>query len=578
MPRNLQELITQSKSRQKIQKATRHEHRLRLHTEVCIDRHDAQGATIFLDWVRTLIPEDKFQIFLSLFQFPAFTNELVGEIYNQLYRVFSGRNPAFNYQFRNLKLRDDWEWYREEMLDEGNIWRGDGWQTMKDNINSIIIVDQPKERQGGLAEPYFYFLPIDEVVAYHSDNGNIEWIIFEQDNDHVAYFDGQVREIYSISEKGEYAFVEGYPHMLNKCPARFFWTDTMTSKQPDIKQSPISKQLSKLDWLLFFEISKHHLDLYAPYPIYSAYQQDCDYSDPQTGSRCDGGFLRDEAGYVFTGRLVAKCPVCATNRLAGVGAFIEVPQPTEQIDMRKPVDITSIDRQSLDYNVEEVNRLKMDIFNNSVGRGTENIGEAINEMQVMSGFETKTSVLLNLKQNFEKAQQWTTDMICRERYGGAYLSASINLGTEFYVYTLKDLFAKYEEAKKTGASDSILDSIQDKIIEVENINNPTEMQRVVVLKHLEPFKHLTKHQVVELYGKKIITNLQDVILKVNFSSLIQRFERENTNVIEFASELEFDQKINIIKQNLLNYVSEETKISETAGSENGQPKVPAEAE
>ena len=513
---------------------------------------------MFLRWVRDLLPEEKYQVFLSLFQFPAFTNELVGDIYNQLNRVFFGRNRAFHYEFTDTFLRDDWEDYRTIVLKEPEVWETTAWRTMKLGINSVMIVDLPEQQTGRFPQPYFYFLPVESVIAYESAHDEIEWIAFYQSEDVVVYFDSETRAKYQVKD-GDYILIDEQPHTIGKCPARWFWTDPLNDKEPDVKQSPISKQLSKLDWLLFFEISKHHLDLYAPYPIYSAYEQDCDFSDPHTGSYCDNGFLRSEEGYAFDGRRVAKCPVCSANRLSGVGAMITVPQPTPEMDMRKPVDLTTIDKASLDYNVSEVKRLREDIFMSAVGRGTENISESMNEMQVASGFETKTSVLLDIKRNFEKARKWVTEVVCVERYSKGFTSASINYGTEFYIYTLKDLFEKYMEAKNQGASMSILDGIQDKIIEVENINNPIEMQRTYVIKHLEPYRHLTTKEVVELFGKKIIPDIDEVSVKINLSSLIQRFERENTSVIEFGSELEFDRKIQIIKQTLKNYVREHSE-------------------
>ena len=86
------------------------------------------------------------------------------------------------------------------------------------------------------------------------------------------------------------------PHSLGFCPVDFFWDDALTSLTPEIKKSPLSTQMANLEWLLFFSESKRHLDLYAPYPIYSAYEAECDYRNNATGDYCDGGFLRGESG------------------------------------------------------------------------------------------------------------------------------------------------------------------------------------------------------------------------------------------------------------------------------------------
>ena len=555
MPRsiaNITELISSQGARESVKRAANHESRLRLHSEVNLDSQATAGVNQFLLWVKGLLPDEKFNMFLHLFQYPAFTNELVGDIYNQLYRVFSGRNKAFNYQFSDNKLRDDWEWYRQDVLGEPEVWENKAWETMKLAINSVMIVDMHREKKG-MAEPYFYFLDIASVIAYEiKSNQTFDWIAFNQGEDYIAFFDTEQTALLKKAKKG-YTLEHTSLHGLGYCPARYFWSDNLGDGKYHVKQSPISKMLSKLDWLLFFEISKHHLDLYAAYPIYWAYSPDCDYTDPATGAHCDDGYLRTTEGYHFTAGRITRCPICAGNSLSGPGSVISVPKPDADTDMRDPVGITTIDRQSLDYNVEETQRLKVEIFEGSVGRGMENTKEAVNEMQVSSGFETKTSILVGLKRNFEQAQLWITETICKLRYGGAFLSASINYGTEFYVYTLKDLYDKYGEAKKSGASDIVLDSILDKIIEIENINNPVEMQRVYILKHIEPFRHLTKEEVVKYHKEGLIQDTDMVRLKLNFSSLIQKFERENTNIIEFGVEMEFNKKINLIQQTLISY-------------------------
>ena len=151
---------------------------------------------------------------------------------------------------------------------------------------------------------------------------------------------------------------------------------------------------------------------------------------------------------------------------------------------------------------------------------------------------------------------WLVDTLCRLRYGKAYTGCTINKGTEFYVYTVNELYDYYKLSKGSGAGDILLDSILDKLIETENINNPQQMQRAYILKNLEPFRHLTKKETVELYNKGL-ASFDDVRIKINFSSLIQRFERENTDITEFGINIEFDNKINVINQKLKDYVNEE---------------------
>lgn len=561
----IKQILQKPTKRQVIQKAANMQKRLRFHTETNIAVSDInQPTALFLDWVRNLLPKDKYNIFLQLFKFPLSTPAVVEDVYRELERVFYSRNSSSSYQFTDSELAEDWADYRKNKLNEPDIWKTVGWKKMQVSINSILVVDLPQVQMSVRPEPYFYWLEIEDVVDYEMVNdAEFKWIVFRQPNRRIAAFDDTYIRVYQLNEKNEIAsLVSEATHNLGYCPARFFWSTQLNEKNKDLKKNPISKELSNLDWYLFFSISKQHLDLYAPYPIYSAYAADCNFENNETGDYCDGGFLRNSSGEykILNDGTVEKCPCCSEKRIAGPGSFLEVPIPNQAediVDMRNPVQITTIDKDSLTYNVEECVRLRNDIIVSIAGSGgTVSEKEAINETQVAANFESKTSVLNALKTNFELAQKFVEDTICRFRYGSDFISSSISWGTEFYVFTVKELYNKYEQAKTNGASESELDAITQQILEVEYRNNPLVLQRMLILKQLEPYPHKTLDEVLKLHEKKLL-NENYVKLKINFSTLVERFERENINIIEFASARTFSEKIKLITDKLLDYVREE---------------------
>lgn len=561
----IKQILQKPTKRQVIQKAANMQKRLRFHTETNIAVSDInQPTALFLDWVRNLLPKDKYNIFLQLFKFPLSTPAVVEDVYRELERVFYSRNSSSSYQFTDSELAEDWADYRKNKLNEPDIWKTVGWKKMQVSINSILVVDLPQIQMSVRPEPYFYWLEIEDVVDYEMVNDTeFKWIVFRQPDRRIAAFDDTYIRVYQLNEKNEITFlVSEATHNLRYCPARFFWSTQLNEKNKDLKKNPISKELSNLDWYLFFSISKQHLDLYAPYPIYSAYAADCNFENNETGDYCDGGFLRNSSGEykILNDGTVEKCPCCSEKRIAGPGSFLEVPIPNQAegiVDMRNPVQITTIDKDSLTYNVEECVRLRNDIIVSIAGSGgTVSEKEAINETQVAANFESKTSVLNALKTNFELAQKFVEDTICRFRYGSDFISSSINWGTEFYVFTVKELYNKYEQAKTNGASESELDAITQQILEVEYRNNPLVLQRMLILKQLEPYPHKTLDEVLKLHEKKLL-NENYVKLKINFSTLVERFERENINIIEFASARTFSEKIKLITDKLLDYVREE---------------------
>lgn len=563
----IKQVLQKPSKRQVIQKAVNMQRRLRFHTETNIAVSDInQPTTIFLQWVKTLLPKDKFNIFLQLFKFPLPTPAVVEDVYRELERVFYSRNSSSSYQFTDSELAEDWANYKKNSLNEPEVWKTAGWKRMQVSPNSILVVDLPQIQKSSRPEPYFYWLEIDAVIDYQLsklDDNAFEWLIFNQPNHRIAVFDDTYIRVYQLNEKNEIqSLVSEASHDLEYCPARFFWSTQLNEKNKDLKKNPITKELSNLDWYLFFALSKQHLDLYAPYPIYSAYEADCNFENNETGDYCDGGFLRNAKGEykILNDGTVERCPCCSEKRIAGPGSFLEVPVPNQSegvADMRNPVQITTIDKDSLDYNVSECARLKNEIVISVVGSGgTVSEKEAINETQVTANFESKTSVLNALKTNFELAQKFIEDTICKLRYGDAFISSSISWGTEFYVFTVTELYSKYKQAKENGASNSELDAISQQILEVEYRNNPLVLQRMLILKQLEPYPHKTLDEVIKLFEKGLLDE-KLVKLKINFNTLVDRFERENINIIEFASKKPLRDKINIITNKLLEYVTED---------------------
>ena len=523
----------------------------------------AQALSDFLGMVEHLIPHDKFVIFQTLFRFPVKTNDVMSEVFDKLGRIFEGRNPAFSYQFATTEQRDDWEWYRTEKLGEPVVWATKGWEFFQTEINSVLIVDLPQEQEAGdrYPQPYFYWLPISSVVEFEADKttGQMKYIMFRQKGDTMAVMDDESYRIFETKDDmpvGE-PIVENR-HDLGYCPARFFWSEPMSLEYPDIKRSPVTKELDNLDWFLFFTISKRHLDMYGSYPIYSGYEQDCHFHNDNTGDYCDGGFLKDRKGnWLYDANGLVPCPMCHDKKITGAGSFIEIPVPVEgQPDLRNPVQMLPADVDSLNFNVEEERRLRSTIITSIVGTNEEiTTRNALNEQQILANFESQSMVLNRIKKGFEAAQLWVDETCCRLRYGKLFISASVSYGTEFYLFTTDELRDRYQKAKESGMSEAEMDALHQQIVETEYRNNPQMLQRMLILADLEPYRHLTRDEVQVLLDKGMATR-EEMMLKLNFADFVRRFERENMNIIEFGSAQAYDKKIQTIRERLMDYARE----------------------
>ena len=114
---------------------------------------------------------------------------------------------------------------------------------------------------------------------------------------------------------------------------------------------------------------------------------------------------------------------------------------------------------------------------------------------------------------------------------------------------------RYKIAKESGASEGELDALQNQIIETEYRHDPKQMQRMLVLAELEPYRHLTRPEVMELYDKQLISE-DELLIKMNFANFVRRFERENINILEFGNEIPYTKKIDVITKKFYDYANE----------------------
>lgn len=565
----IQEKVTKHRRADVLLRARLHQNRIKFHTTKRVSAFNlpylAAPLSQFLAMAENILPHDKFVLFKSLFRYPIKTNEITDVCFDKLSRIFNGRNATFNYQFVNSEYRADWEQYRREKLNEPEVWQTVGFEFFKTEINSVLVVDFPEVQTEQLPEPYFYWLRIEDVITYkaHPVTGEMKYIVFQRGDKVIAIDDATYRV---WDDKDHTGRIEGAPkievaHDIGYCPARFFWNEPLNLDDPDVKASPLSAELESLDWFEFFHISKRQLDLMGAYPILSGYEQSCDFSNAENGDYCDGGFLRNKEGHykLDMAGLLLRCPKCGNKRVIGAGSFVEVPIPQEgQPDLRNPVQILKVDKDSLQYNVDEQKRLREEIITAVVGQDeivTDR--DAFNEQQVRANFESVTTVLNRVKKGFEAAQTWVDTTICKGRYGKYFISATINYGTEFYLYTVDELRERYKAAKEAGASEAELDALMQQIIETEYRNDPEMLRRMTLLAELEPFRHLTRQEAIDLQSKGILS-ATDLLVKMNFANYIRRFERENTNILEFGSDIDYQKKIDTIAAELRRYAEEQT--------------------
>lgn len=542
----------QKSNQQTLSLAKNHQERLKFHSVTKTEKEvNSIAANEFLNFVRSLLPEDKFAIFKSLFRQPIPTTELTEQAFSELEKVFDGVNPVRKLECSN----NDYEVLFKDYLKESGYYdyfSTTGFEVMKSAINTMLVVDLPSMQESEYPQPYISRVDVSCIKYFETQKGKFKYVVYESNDKYYCICNEYYRTFdkSDVDQLGLMTFES--PHDLGYCPASWFWTDTMSIDNQDLKKGPISNKVSLLDWILLYSISKQYSDLYAPFSIYWGYEQDCNYQDGEMS--CDHGYILDKnLNYLYEGDKLKKCPKCS-SRITGAGSFIEVPVPGPNTPtLSPPVGIVPVDVNSLNYNVNELVRLETKFKESVTGVVKEQTKEAINEKQVLGNYEQRKQVLYNLKSNFEKIEQWTFSTMGKLMLGENFKSYYVNYGTEFYLYSSDDLLKAYNDAKIANVDQIILDELEEMYIETKYKNNDEEKQEYKILKALDPFRHLTIPQVKAMYDANQI-EYSDYMLKVRFSTLIKRFERENISLRLFGDKLDFAKKIESIESVLKSYI------------------------
>lgn len=600
-------LIKEPQNQREINRARTKRVRHKLHTEPETESLTfGDSHTRFLSWVKgLLVAEDNFQRFSQLYRPPLITNELTEAIFSEFEKVFEAKNAFERFEFTDSELENDFSEYRKRIGDF-NFWETQGFETFKNSIDNILVVDLPALQQDANGnfiqtserpEPYYFLLDIDNLIDI--DNKKIEgrnavsgkqfyyfrteYIIFHGENNTIFVFDDTYYRRYSKGDGSVDPILDfEVAHNLGFTPARSFWTTPLNSTSKIQKRSPITNSISELDWYLFFSISQKYLELYAPYPIYAIYKSKCNFKEITGAKRqCVDGFLQGN-GEFFAGAERQKCPQCASKIRVGPGNVMLIDVPKEKSDdfdlMANPMKVIPAETTSLNYVKQAVLDKRNEIFSNCVGRGkdAEN-DQAVNELQIKSGFESRGSVLIKIKRNFEIIHAFALDTIARLRYGSSFLSLTIDYGDEFFVKDESEEIAEYKEAVANGLPAYELATRRQAIYETRYKNNPDLLERLKIMRNLEPFPDNNIAQLQEIRSKTPeLVPLKRMIIKINFNSFIDRFEREQANILLFASAITFDLKILTIQKVLEGYadevIAEGAPIAPTPGSFSvGQP-------
>ena len=552
----IQNIVKSRPSYQEIQKGIRHQQRLRFHSDTVLTKDDYRDAyTEFTRWIGVdkpeLLPGDKFERFKQLIRPPIPTIELTESVYSRLHKVFHSQDAFFSYDFVTPELNSDWEDFRDTQF-----WSTKGFQAMQSAIDSVWVVDLPELQITSRPEPFNMLIDISNVVDIQNDDKlNCIHIIYKRGEFVVAY-DNEFIRVYESDDRGDSLNnmiggisigaepIKEIPHGLKYTPARQFWSEQLDSRNFINKESPITKELSDLDWLLFHMTSKKYMDLANAYPIVAVYDHDDDFNDPNR---------TDNKGRTDSGEKPEG------NKLTGPGTIIKVPIPRgkDEADLMKdPAKMISPDVETLEWHVDEEMRLTNKIYRSVVGTDAEVKNEAAkNENQVDAAFESQISVLFRIKKNFEIIHKFADKTIAKIRYGESFVGCNIDYGTKFFLKDVNELHQDFKMAKEAGASETILEQIQTNILNTKYKEDLHSREKAEIIRDIDPLPEKTIEEAINIFEKGGIDKI-NFIIKANLTKFVRRFERENISLVEFASSIDYSRKIESILERFKQYANE----------------------
>lgn len=554
--------LKEPKNKESIREAVETERRIRLHT---VGKQDS--TTSYDDWllrIKSILPKNKFEVFEKLIGSPVPTLSLSETIFDELAKVFEASNPS-----QKLNFKDDSSTKTNELKNYINLdkfFKREVFNQLKIAPNSFLIVDALDTLVNGRTAPITYFVNIDSVVDVEVNrDGSTEYILFKTTDNKVIGIDKTSYYVFSKLEGStEYDLSPDYPspHNLKDrlgrayCPAFLMYPNFLNASDNINVNSPLTKALEALEWLLFWSVSKRHLDLYAPFPIYVSFEEDCTFET--AGFRCNDGML------VSTGedetQTTTACPKCSNKKLFGAGTEIEVPAPQskDEPNLIDAINVIPAESASIEYVTAEKIRLEQEIYYSILGKTStpvENFSQSVSQLDLST--ESRKAVLLSMKELFESVHEKTLYTVAQLMYGDDFIDCYVNYGDSYFLTTSEQETKNYKSLKDAGAPEGILHSTLERIVSTTYKTSPATALLNQIYLEVEPYQTMSIEAVSKLLTQRLVPK-KKALEKVHFTDFIEDFESTHQAMVTMIEmgEASKTETLKKIKKQLSDYVQD----------------------
>jgi len=553
-----------------------------LHAEVVNDEsHVSEAFFSFLSWVRDekKLPEDKFQAFKAACKLPLATNATVSMIQDEYEKIFTANDSFFDCLMLDDQLKSEFIDYLNDNIRIRDLFKTDIFDTWKTRPNTILLIDIPSVQTTLRPQPYINKIPIHTVHDIHVDykpdgTDQIGLLIYVG----VRYFDDVTNtwinqfvvvddETYQVwhekvdrnfSDEKDFYPVKVFVHNLKYTPATFMTSAKLYKHNPVARKVPLSASLSDLDNLQWLITAKRVLETYAPFPIATVPDDDESCSNPD----CHNGTI--EKYSPFLGAInTYPCQVCAKKNqrsLVGPGTIWtqKAPKTKDEVWIPNAVSFTDPSVDSLEYLQKEIDIQEWKLYENNVGDNGQVLPkQAVNEPQVRDSNKGKENVFLRIAKDMEVSHKFVVDTMGRLMFDSWYVDSDLTYGTEFLLWSVSDLQDQYDKFKKSGLPQFVISQKRQMLLQTEHRNNPYLLQRANILNLLEPWPDFSITECIAMQYN--VQFPEDFDLKANFSQIVDTFEVDNGDIVEFGSLIDFKTKISNLKASFKVYGKDKTK-------------------
>ncbi len=565
------QIVKNPRNAQAIQKGRNHESRLRLFTEckfkddLCNSQETAWSE--FILFMQKAITDKKADRITDFIQYPLSSIGITESILNDLYRVFEAGNSYFEVETVKMSGGEEMqallveldivEWIKE-------VARG----VLKNKPNTAIVID--KDLNG---KPYPIAVDNDRIIDVKLKDNYIdcEYIVFkhsEVENGGITErrFSVYDDETYSVvlEKGGVYTLEMSVEHEIGYCPARMFINERLNRSNEFNRKAPLTVVLSKLQEWQYFDVYKFYIDHTAPFPTTEQLKAQCG------SEHCNNGYIETENVYFednakksITNR--SKCKACEELNTIALGGRVLI-SPTEDGEKTAAgvFKYISPETSNLEYIAQKLAAIEEYIIKKIVGVETIVTKEAVNEKQMDGAFESKTNVLLRVKNLLEDVYFWTVSTMGEAYIKGKPLRIHGDFGTEWYLSSEKDLQERFTNAKTGGLPRAELDMIYFQLLDTKYKTNPSIIQKMKLINSIDPTPYDTTEEKIKKFQNKIIS-LQEFIISERISTFVSQFEAEQGSIIKFGIKAKESDRRKTILEKFKSYADE--IIKQTADNE-----------